>query len=200
VRVDTGVAALLVVHENANAGWQASLAGHRLRSVRVDGWQQGYLVPAGSHGSVLLRFAPQHGFEVGLVIGLVAVLALLALAFGRRRGAGSSPDAPLRDARPAAAMSGAALVLVCGLLAGWAGIVTIAALGMAALLVGRTTRRWAPLLAGAVLATAGLVVARAGPTQIFVQQNAGQVQLLCLTGLGIGALGGFVRRRSSREE
>src|SRR5206468_10783257 len=59
VSVTTTAPAVLVVHENVSAGWQASLAGHRLRSVTIDGWQQGWLLPAGVSGTVRLSFAPQ---------------------------------------------------------------------------------------------------------------------------------------------
>ena len=80
--------ALLVVHENFNAGWQASLAGHRLTAVRVDGWEQAFLVPANSSGTVTLVYAPDRPFKAGLLAGLLAVLALL-LAGARRRPAGA---------------------------------------------------------------------------------------------------------------
>ncbi|HEX8306554.1 MAG TPA: alpha-(1-_3)-arabinofuranosyltransferase family protein, partial [Jatrophihabitans sp.] len=42
VRVDTPAAAMLVVRENFNPGWQASLNGRRLPAVRLDGWQQAW--------------------------------------------------------------------------------------------------------------------------------------------------------------
>ncbi|HEU5268580.1 MAG TPA: alpha-(1-_3)-arabinofuranosyltransferase family protein, partial [Jatrophihabitans sp.] len=77
VRVDAPVASLLVVHENFNAGWQATLAGHRLPAVQVDGWQQAFLLPAGAHGVVRLTFAPQRQFAAGLWLGLAAAVALI---------------------------------------------------------------------------------------------------------------------------
>src|SRR5262249_37029313 len=43
VQVAAGRAAVLVVHENANAGWRATVDGRVLEPVRVDGWQQGFL-------------------------------------------------------------------------------------------------------------------------------------------------------------
>jgi arabinofuranan 3-O-arabinosyltransferase len=80
-------ASLLVVHENANAGWDASLNGRRLTPITVDGWQQGYLLPSGAAGTVHLSFAPDRGYRLSLLIGLVAALMLLggALVPARRR-------------------------------------------------------------------------------------------------------------------
>ncbi len=77
----TGEPALLVVRENANAGWTATLNGHRLTPVMTDGWEQGYVVPAGSSGVVHLSFTPQRPVAIGLLVGALAVLGLLALAF-----------------------------------------------------------------------------------------------------------------------
>ena len=42
VDVRAGDPSLLVVAENYNPGWVASLGGRELRAVRVDGWQQGW--------------------------------------------------------------------------------------------------------------------------------------------------------------
>ncbi|MER6594261.1 alpha-(1-_3)-arabinofuranosyltransferase family protein, partial [Micromonospora purpureochromogenes] len=48
VRVAGGESALLVVPENANAGWTATLDGRALPATRVDGWQQAWVLPAGA--------------------------------------------------------------------------------------------------------------------------------------------------------
>ena len=45
--IGPGPASYLEVHENYNAGWAATLNGHALRAVYLDGWQQGFVVPAG---------------------------------------------------------------------------------------------------------------------------------------------------------
>ena len=42
------VARILETTENASDGWRASLDGEDLQEVRVDGWRQGWLVPAGA--------------------------------------------------------------------------------------------------------------------------------------------------------
>lgn len=201
VRVDTTAPALLVVHENANAGWRATLDGRSLRAVRVDGWQQAFVVPADAHGTVALRYAPQRGFAVGLGVGAVAALGLVLLAFGRRRTTPGAEPAPVTEGGApvwALVAGGAAAV---GLLAGWPGLAVAAAVGVAWVLVGDALSRWAPLVAGALVAVGGLAVARAETAQIFAEQNSGQVQIVCVAALAIGAISAWAgRRRSNRDE
>ncbi|MFC7534495.1 alpha-(1-_3)-arabinofuranosyltransferase family protein [Actinoplanes sp. GCM10030250] len=87
VTVGAGEASLLVVPENLNAGWAATLDGQELRAVRVDGWQQAFVVPAGAGGAVTLRFTPDEPYRIGLAAGAacVALVVLLALVPARRR-------------------------------------------------------------------------------------------------------------------
>ncbi|MET8151925.1 alpha-(1-_3)-arabinofuranosyltransferase family protein [Actinoplanes sp. NPDC049668] len=87
VTVAAGAQALLVVPENHNAGWTATLDGMKLRAVRVDGWQQAFVLPAGAGGAVTLRFTPDEPYRAGLAAGAACVLlvALLALVRVRRR-------------------------------------------------------------------------------------------------------------------
>src|SRR5262249_59338260 len=84
----------LVVHENANAGWQATVNGRALPALRVDGWQQGWLVPAGTSGRVTLRYAPDRLYRLSLLAGLLGVVLLLGLALlpEGRPGPHTSPD------------------------------------------------------------------------------------------------------------
>ena len=91
--IGPGAASYLEVHENYNPGWAAALNGQDLRPVRLDGWQQGFLVPAGAGGTVTLSFRPAAAYHVALVVSLLAAAILLAIAawsfIGRpRRGAG----------------------------------------------------------------------------------------------------------------
>ena len=74
---DSDVAQVLIVHENANAGWRATLAGKVLQPVRLEGWQQGWIVPAGAGGAVDLRFTPGNAYRLVLAIGFL-LLPLLA--------------------------------------------------------------------------------------------------------------------------
>ena len=86
VDVAAGDAALLVVPENVNAGWRATLDGRRLTSVRVDGWMQGYLLPDGNGGQVTLDFTPNRLYQAGLAVGglLALVLIVCAVLVARR--------------------------------------------------------------------------------------------------------------------
>jgi arabinofuranan 3-O-arabinosyltransferase len=137
---------LLVVHENANPGWQATLNGAELQYVRVDGWQQGYVVPAGQSGDVVLRFTPGMPYRITLVVGLVLVALLAAFTIPPRsrrakdrRGARLADPIPLHEhpsRRGYGILAATGLVIVAG---GWA----VAAL--AAVLVGvrrRIQMRW----------------------------------------------------------
>src|SRR5262249_29895722 len=60
----------LVVNEDFNAGWQARLGSARLRAVRIDGWKQAWLLPAGTAGTVVLTYAPGAGYRDAIVGGL----------------------------------------------------------------------------------------------------------------------------------
>jgi arabinofuranan 3-O-arabinosyltransferase len=86
ITVDSAdVAQILIVHENLNPGWRATLTGHRLASVRIDGWQQGWIVPAGFGGAIDLRFAPGDAYRLALAIGLLLLILLALIASGDRR-------------------------------------------------------------------------------------------------------------------
>ena len=90
LRVDAATASYLVVNENFNAGWRAVIDGRPLRAVRLDGWKQAWLLPAGSHGLVHLTYAPERPFRVAVFGGLAALAVILLLAvwparFARRR-------------------------------------------------------------------------------------------------------------------
>lgn len=186
VRVSAPVAAYLAVRENGNAGWQASLHGRRLTSVLLDGWQQGYLLPAGSQGVVTLTFTPQRPYLAGLIGGGLAALALLLLAGWplRRRQAAHRVLAAAPDqagAIPAGVLSPvllAGLVLIAGFaLLGWPGLVLAAAvLAARSWLPGRWQPWWLP---PAVLAAVAGLIALLPPGSTHSASNSGLVQLLC---------------------
>lgn len=69
---------LLTVPENANPGWEATLDGMPLASVRHDGWAQGYVVPPGEAGFVVLTFRPDSIYREILIAGVVGVLLVVA--------------------------------------------------------------------------------------------------------------------------
>jgi arabinofuranan 3-O-arabinosyltransferase len=78
---------LLVMRENTSVGWRATLGTTRLAPIVVDGWQQGWLVPAGADGTVQITFAPDRTYRIGLLIGLglLAALVLGAIVLSLRR-------------------------------------------------------------------------------------------------------------------
>ena len=106
VEVSAESASALVVGETYNRGWRASVSGVELAPVVVDGWRQGFVLPAGTTGVAELHYAPQTGLQIALVGGLVmagvlVVLAILLLLAQARRGRrhGRAPDSdPLAEA------------------------------------------------------------------------------------------------------
>jgi arabinofuranan 3-O-arabinosyltransferase len=78
VEVASGPESLLWVSENTNEGWRATYDGEPLESVVIDGWAQGWVVPAGAGGEVRIEYTPQSAYRTLLLIG-AAIAALLAL-------------------------------------------------------------------------------------------------------------------------
>lgn len=86
VRVGQGSNAYLELHQNANPGWIATLNGRDLTPVTLDGWQQGFVVPAGAGGVIIMTFAPAKFYHAWIILSAVGVIALLVIAWsGRRR-------------------------------------------------------------------------------------------------------------------
>lgn len=85
IGIGPGPASYLEIHENANPGWVATLGGQRLTPVRLDGWQQGFIVPAGDGGIVTLKFAPSTVYHAGLAMSVIGIIILIAIAFRRDR-------------------------------------------------------------------------------------------------------------------
>jgi len=85
VRIGPGAASYLELHQNANAGWVATLNGKTLRPAELDGWQQAFVVPAGAGGVITLTFAPVKFYHAWIILSAAGVIALLALATVRRR-------------------------------------------------------------------------------------------------------------------
>jgi len=78
--IGPGPASYLEIHQNYNTGWVATLNGRMLTPVRLDGWQQGYVVPAGAGGTIALTFRPTAAYHLCLAASLLAIIVLLALA------------------------------------------------------------------------------------------------------------------------
>ena len=97
--VVSGVTDQVVVwHEGYNDGWRATLGGVDLRPVQIDGWRQGFIVPAGKAGLIEASFAPDTAYRGGLLAGGVLVLlaAIAAFAWGRQ----PAPEPALESEAP----------------------------------------------------------------------------------------------------
>lgn len=78
---------VLVMSHNQNKGWSATTSeGARLVGVRVNGWQQGWLVPRGAKVVVTTEYLPQRSYRVGLVIGSIVLAAMIVALRRRQRG------------------------------------------------------------------------------------------------------------------
>lgn len=152
---------VLVVPESVNHGWSAhDGAGGELQPVTVNGWQQGWVIPAGTEGTVTLSFASNVPYRIGLTGGLalLPVLALLALLGGRRP---VQAAAPARPWNPGPVLTGAAAVAAGAAISGIAGLLVVgAAIGVRLLLRRRGPRgerAWDRL--AVVGAAGGMIVA-----------------------------------------
>ena len=152
---------ILVVPESTNPGWQASLDGRELAPVVVNGWQQGWVVPAGAAGSIDLTYRFDSLYRWSLGLGLALTALLLLLAWWPRRTSDHPHPHPQPFTGPSLSeswLTGAAAVSWLGaawLLAGWAGL-------MVAVLTGVITLSLRPpvtvtlVFAAMVAATLGL--------------------------------------------
>ncbi|TFV57114.1 DUF3367 domain-containing protein [Mycobacterium sp. PS03-16] len=117
---------VLVVPESVNPGWSAHTAsGVTLTPIVVNGWQQGWVVPAGTEGPVTLDFGSNTLYRTGLIAGLalLPVLALLAWLPARRRRTGAAA----RPWRPHPLLAGAAALAVGTVVSGWVGALMVGA-------------------------------------------------------------------------
>ncbi|MCX2971230.1 MULTISPECIES: alpha-(1-_3)-arabinofuranosyltransferase domain-containing protein [Streptomyces] len=117
VEVSAGPASYLRTFLAANEGWAATLDGEELSPVRLDGWQQGFLVPEGAGGTITLEYRPAAWYTGGMVAAVVGVLVLAALALVRRRDVDERAGAVPPPA-PGWLLGSGALTLVLALVAG----------------------------------------------------------------------------------
>jgi arabinofuranan 3-O-arabinosyltransferase len=150
---------ILVVPESVNPGWTARASdGTRLAPVTVNGWQQGWVVPPGTAGTITLYFGSNAVYRAGIGGGLalLPILLLLALVPVRR----PPPQAePARPWQPGPVTTGLAVLAVGAVISGVAGVVVVgAALGTRYLLRNRPTLLDAVTL---VFSAGGLIAAGA---------------------------------------
>ena len=147
---------VLVLPQNYNDGWMATLGGTELQSQRVDGWQQGWVVPAGASGTVRFSYGPQQAWRLSLWAGLggaVVVLLVWLVFVVRRRGRAVVADGDnAADGRTAHLVDTALLACGAGLLTGWWGVLAV----LVAAVVLQVWRQAGPYVAGAAMLLAGL--------------------------------------------
>lgn len=153
----------LVVPESVNPGWIArDAAGTELTPVKINGWQQGWVIPAGGAETITLTFPSNQPYRIGLIAGLalLPVLALLALWPARRRDPAFEPARPWQ---PSPALAGAAVLTAGTAISGLAGLLVAGAtLGLRYLLRDRVGRREKLTVA---VASGGLILAGAALSQ-----------------------------------
>jgi len=181
VDVGPGASIYLQVSQNFNPGWTATLDGHVLKAVQLDGWQQGWIVPAGSGGTVTMTFVPDQSYRLGLGLGAVLLVLLACLAlFGRT----SSPYEAIGPRRrlPLALLVAAAVVITF-VIGGVVMVILLVPLLYAA-------RRWGSgvmgIVAGVSFFAAGVIVAL-DPNTVpgyHIGAFSGPVQLLSVAAIG----------------
>ncbi len=182
---DAKTARVLVVPESINAGWVARTStGDRLKPLAVNGWQQAWVVPAGTSGTITLSFAPNSLYRAGLAGGLalLPLLALMAWWPQRRR-----PTDPAANPWTPGLWAAVPVLAAGAVIAGVAGVaVFAAALGLRWALRTSPQRRDSTTLwlSGSGLTLAGAALSRHPWRSVdgYAGHSAG-VQLLALISL-----------------
>ncbi|RHW25124.1 DUF3367 domain-containing protein [Nocardioides immobilis] len=199
--VAAGGESLLSLPENYNEGWVAEVDGEELTPVRVDGWQQGWVLPAGEEATVELRYRPQTTYDVVLPLGLVVSGSLLVgalvigLVGGYRRLRRSSPRPPEPEQVPWPAAEPPGRIL-CGVAAG-AGLLFLGPAALAGLVVGAlcSTRR----VLAQVAVGGGVLVALSGLLDALGRPEALETPADLVAAVGVGLLVGLVLGLPRRE-
>jgi arabinofuranan 3-O-arabinosyltransferase len=197
VRVAAGPASYLEIHQNANPGWVATLNGRRLAPATLDGWQQGYVLPAGRGGVVALTYAPDGFYHLLLAAAALGVLLLLTAALPRRwwrrpgpppaaRVPGSAPAAVRPAPRPpgtaAAGGTWACVAALTALIFVAGGPVAVVVPVLAAVAWWRA--RWLPAVAAAAIMAAGVITTTAAnPAALGAGAFSAAAQACALTAL-----------------
>ncbi|MDH3008193.1 DUF3367 domain-containing protein [Gordonia alkanivorans] len=133
VQIDSGPERLLVVPESTNPGWVARVDGRELSPVVVNGWQQGWIVPAGASGTVELTYRFDSLYRWSLVVGLVLMALLLVAAWwpSSRREAVAEPRT-VTTGRFTLMAAGLGILGASWLLSGWWGLAVGIGVGVVA--------------------------------------------------------------------
>ena len=98
VKITRGPATDIAIAQNYNIGWHATLGTTALTPIRIDGWQQGFRVPAGRGGTISIVMSPDTIFRLALLFGAMFLVLLGALALWPARRPEATPEpCPTRD-------------------------------------------------------------------------------------------------------
>jgi arabinofuranan 3-O-arabinosyltransferase len=195
VTVGSGAASYLTTYENHNDGWKATLNGEELTPLRLDGWQQGWRIPAGAGGTVRLTYEPATTYDAALIGSGAGIAVLVGLVLWRRNA--GNPDGPRPVPPPPGPWLGAVALTLAGVvIAGWWALLVPALALLAA-------RRHALLVPIALAALAGAGAAAAFGAGEPAGAGAGAfghvAQLLALIGLFAGLVGLGAAREGAPE-
>ncbi|MEC3980075.1 alpha-(1-_3)-arabinofuranosyltransferase domain-containing protein [Amycolatopsis sp. H20-H5] len=161
VRIAAGGSTYLAVHQVYDAGWTASLNGTALTPVQLDGWQQGFVVPAGTGGVITLSFPAGTAYAIALAGSGVGVLALAVCAVlptrpVRRRtgkaGAGARAARTSRSTDRQRLAGALVAVTVLFLLVGGIAALVVPVLAV----LGYLRPNWLPWVAAGAMLSAGI--------------------------------------------
>jgi arabinofuranan 3-O-arabinosyltransferase len=164
VQVDAGADQLLVVPESINPGWRAAGPdGAELKAVAVSGWQQGWVVPAGTSGTVTLSFPADSWYRGAVFGGLALLIPLFAAAAVRGK---PSRIGAAREPRMWGASAAAAVLALFAIGGPIGAAVLLIVAGGAAWLLGRKGSRFTAQTLVALTGTAagvGFAALSTGP-------------------------------------
>lgn len=167
---DAAADRLLVIPESTNIGWIASAPdGTELTPVVVDGWQQGWVIPAGTAGTVTLEFPTDRWYRLGIFGGLLLLIPLALAALLPRRRVRDLGPAPRTWRNPSLAwlgVLGAATVIAGPVGGGVAAVMTVLALGLVRWRGSAATARTLVGVAG-VSTMIGMALLSTGPWRSF---------------------------------
>jgi arabinofuranan 3-O-arabinosyltransferase len=158
--VTAGGETLLSLPENFNPGWVATVDGTELRALRVDGWQQAWLLPASEERErVEFEYRPQRAYAAVLNVGLgssgvlllagcVGILLLLVRRRARLRTPRPWPGAPSPISRGAL---GVVVVAAMILLGPVVGVALLVGAVLPSSFLGRALGSAAGLIAGSAV-------------------------------------------------
>ncbi|MEU8358837.1 alpha-(1-_3)-arabinofuranosyltransferase family protein [Nonomuraea sp. NPDC048882] len=198
VKVSAPKDAFLVVNENYNAGWRAQISGKTLKPVRIDGWKQGWELPAGTSGTARLEYLPDRAYRLALLLGLagIALLALAALVLRGPRPEHVRETAPASAARLARPRAPYVILLALafgGWVANWPGMIAVLAAVLVTLLLRarRLPAHWAAagvFGAATVSLAAALVLREYGIDVAYLMDGVPQLAACAAVGVLFGQL------------